>query len=70
MRKIKEDADARRGRRSIFKTNEFSGLLKSSKYEENGKIDWPKIGTITTFTVPCKKTRDFCDFPYKTAILE
>ena len=48
VRKIKEDADARRGRRSIFKTNEFSGLLKSSKYEENGKIDWPKIGTIST----------------------
>jgi len=45
VRKIKEDADARRGRRSIFKTNEFSGLLKSSKYEDNGKIDWTKIGS-------------------------
>jgi len=45
VRKIKEDADARRGRRSIFKTQEFYGLLKSSKYELDGKIDWTKIGS-------------------------
>ena len=46
VRKIKEDADARRGRRSIFKTQEFYGLLAASKYELDGKIDWTKIGSL------------------------
>ena len=45
VRKIKEDADARRGRRSIFKTQEFYGLLAASKYKLDGKIDWTKIGS-------------------------
>ena len=44
MRKIKEDAEERRGVRSIFKTTEFAGLLKSSKYEDSGNIDWTRIG--------------------------
>ena len=44
MRKIKEDAEERRGIRSIFKTTEFAGLLKSSKYEDSGNIDWTRIG--------------------------
>ena len=29
-----------------------------------------KINVIQETTVPCKKTRDFGDFPYKTAIFE
>ena len=44
VRKIKEDAEERRGIRSIFKTTEFAGLLKSSKYEDSGNIDWTRIG--------------------------
>ena len=29
-----------------------------------------KESLTETTTVPCKKTRDFGDFPYKTAIFE
>ena len=46
VRKIKEKADTRRGNRSIFKTKDFAGFLKHSKYEDSsaGKIDWSMLG--------------------------
>ena len=46
VRKIKEKADTRRGNRSIFKTKDFAGFLKHSKYEDSsaGKIDWKMLG--------------------------
>lgn len=44
VRKLKEDADALRGTRSVFKTDEFAGLLKNVFDEEEGKFDWAKLG--------------------------
>merc|ERR1739838_105312 len=46
VRKIKEKADTRRGNRSIFKTKDFAGFLKHSKYDDSsaGKIDWKMLG--------------------------
>ena len=44
VRKLKEDADALRGTRSLFKTDEFAGLLKNVFDEEEGKFDWAKLG--------------------------